>query len=468
LGGVFQEPEESMRWIDIILPEPGIHQELDAGLAAARDMAADILEIQERYGLDEIRVVKTMAEVGNLMFQALATWDPEAFDPVHTPTGTITPRLGQPEHDTLTGYHVRTGHQRPAMPWTWLHNGVSFVFEKHPICSSTTGSDLPPGRLDRPWMQRQVRSHYLLDETGSNSLRGTLDQLRKEDVKLPDLLFVAGHSNRQFRRMIYREAEAIQAALRTGVQGDRLARLEIPGKPVTPASLTEQGIAFQAIHFAGPTGQPARPADREGEFWMNRLIEETALPEDEAYEAAVGLEGEVLGVDPITVMLDQASENYEMNGAPDEGVADSISVGQEARAQEARARAAGGNHDSGTHGNKERTWLLDDGPVEPETLGQGTGLPPLVFSNSYMALSDLGPRFLAAGASTFIGPNLPLFSRPARIFASYAYQALGEGWCAGAAVWRAAHACRKELGKDHPAWLSYGIQGYGSLALQYL
>jgi hypothetical protein len=42
------------------------------------------------------------------------------------------------------------------------------------------------------------------------------------------------------------------------------------------------------------------------------------------------------------------------------------------------------------------------------------------------------------------------------------------GWCAGAAVWQAARTCRRELGDEHPAWLSYGIQGFGQLALQYL
>ena len=63
---------------------------------------------------------------------------------------------------------------------------------------------------------------------------------------------------------------------------------------------------------------------------------------------------------------------------------------------------------------------------------------------------------------------MPLFSRPARIFAGHFYQALGGGWNAGAAVWKAAGACRQEFGKKHPVWLSYGTQGYGSLALPYL
>ena len=118
--------------------------------------------------------------------------------------------------------------------------------------------------------------------------------------------------------------------------------------------------------------------------------------------------------------------------------------------------------------NQERSWLLDDGPVKPEHLERGAAVPPLIFSNSYRALPELGLRFIHAGASTFIGPVVPLFSRPARIFAGHCYGAMGEGWGAGAAVWRAAQVCREELGAEHPAWLSYGLQGYGKLALQYL
>ena len=63
---------------------------------------------------------------------------------------------------------------------------------------------------------------------------------------------------------------------------------------------------------------------------------------------------------------------------------------------------------------------------------------------------------------------MPLFSRPARIFAGYFYQALGAGWGVGAATWRAARDCRAEFGEEHPVWLSYGVQGYGNLALPYL
>ena len=41
-------------------------------------------------------------------------------------------------------------------------------------------------------------------------------------------------------------------------------------------------------------------------------------------------------------------------------------------------------------------------------------LPPLVFSNSWCSLGWLGQRFLDAGASTFLGTAIPVFSRPAR------------------------------------------------------
>ncbi len=132
-----------------------------------------------------------------------------------------------------------------------------------------------------------------------------------------------------------------------------------------------------------------------------------------------------------------------------------------------RNAEAGGSAFTGYRRSRSttRSWLLDDGPVNPEHLERGGILPPLVFSNSYRALPALGHRFIRPGASTFIGPVVPLFSRPARIFAGHCYGALGQGWCAGAAVWKASRECRRELGDNHPAWLSYGVQGYGKLAL---
>ncbi len=113
-------------------------------------------------------------------------------------------------------------------------------------------------------------------------------------------------------------------------------------------------------------------------------------------------------------------------------------------------------------------WLLEDGPVQPEELARDGGLPPLVFSNSYLSLPELGSRFLGAGASTFVGPVAAVMSRPAREFAARFYACLADGYCAAAALRAAALACRERYGEEHPVWLSYGLLGYGSLALQYL
>ena len=202
---------------------------------------------------------------------------------------------------------------------------------------------------------------------------------------------------------------------------------------------------------------------------MNRLIEETTLPDAHELEDALGLEGEVLGVDPVTSLLDDIVERFETSGS----ALDMVSVpasGSAGATAGTDSRTVGGAGFVGPAipGAPARSWLLDDGPVNPENMERNGILPPLIFSNSYQALPALGHRFVRAGASTFIGPVVPLFSRPARIFAGHCYGAMGHGWCAGAAVWKASQACRRELGPDHPAWLSYGVQGYGQLALQYL
>ena len=451
-----------MRWLDITLPEPGNCQEFDAQLAAAHELAGSVVEIQELHGLDSFRILDLMREVGQILFQAVATADQEAFSPARVEQNRSLPKLGQPDHDALTGYHIVAGTEHLSLPWTWLHNGLEFLFEKHPICASLTGAELLPGQEDRPWMQRMTRSRFLVGEDGSSSLRDTVAQLRPDGGLMPELLFVPGHSDRQTRRMIYREAEAITAALEDGFMGTTLTSVKVPASPVTPNDLRLQGPGYQIIHFAGPTGQPARSDDAQGEYWMTRLIEETTAWQDRELEDLLGMEGEVLGVDPITSLLDQATDNYERQGPPPAPV----TVGHDAAANSSGAGSLQGPPTQ--HDQAPRSWLLDDGPVQPESMGLSGNLPPLIFSNSYRALPELGQRFTQQGASTFIGPVVPLLSRPARLFAGYCYHAMGEGWCAGAAVWKAAMSCRQELGADHPAWLSYGIQGYGSLALQYL
>jgi hypothetical protein len=320
-------------------------------------------------------------------------------------------------------------------------------------------------------MQRLTRACFLVGEGGGTSLQDTIHQLRPVGTSRPEMLFVPGHTDRERRKLIYREAELIEGALEHGFQGETLINLDLPLQPVTPSDLVKQGLQYQAIHFAGPTSKPARASDTFGEYWMNRLIEETTLPDARELDDALGLEGEVLGVDPVTSLLDDIVERYENSPRPlDPATVPASGYSSASGGQD--EGASGPSHPGSVNPLSRKTsggsWLLDDGPVHPENLERGGILPPLIFSNSYQDLPALGHRFIRAGASTFVGPLVPLFSRPARTFAGYFYGALGRGWCAGAALWHAAQDCRHDLGAEHPAWLSYGVQGTGQIALQYL
>jgi hypothetical protein len=446
-----------MRWIDITLPDPTMHQELDSRMAAAAALVAKIPPLQVQFGLDSPRVLAVMAEVGQELFQGIKAVDLGSFDTSRCPESNEIPALGQRGHDELVGYHIVTAEAWVGLPWIWLHNGLGFLYEKYPVCSSTRSSHLPHGQNQRPWMQRLTRARFLVGDQGGSSVRETLNQLRPVGVGRPEILFIPGHTDRERLKLIYREAELIDGALEHRCQGETLLHLDVPLAPVTPSDLVRQGLQYQAIHFAGPTSQPARSQDLQGEFWMNRLVEETAQQENHELEDALGMEGEVLGVDPVTSLLDDIVQRYEQA----ESHLDMVHA-------EAALVGGDGFFVPSVPSVSTRSWLLADGPVHPENLERGGTLPPFIFSNSYQALPSLGHRFVKAGASTFVGPVVPLFSRPARIFAGHYYRAMGQGWCAGAALWKASRECRRELGDTHPAWLSYGILGYGQLALQYL
>lgn len=442
-----------MRWIDIILPEPETDQEFDARMAEALYLVNAVLELQQKEGLDSPAVPERMAEVGRALFRALSEHDPAALSPDRQDGKVIpTPEIGHPDHDGLVGYQIVTTGPWAGLPWNWLHNGIGFIFQKHPICVAEHSAELPAAAEQRPWMARCRRASFLVGEDGESDLYHTLDQVRFGHEAQPEILFVAGHTEQQMRRLIRREAEAIEGTLVSERLGCRLAGMTIPGESLTPAQLQAQGLNYQAIHFAGPTSMPAQVEDTQGEYWMNNLIEEINSPRDQEVEEAMGVEGELVGVDPITALLDSVGDKYDREGVDGAGAPEKPFAPP--------PREAGPRP-----GNP---WLLDDGPVDPEGMSRAGGVPPLVFSNSHRALPELGARFTDAGASTFIGPVVPIFSRPARIYASYMYRSLGDGWCAGAAVWHAAKQIRKELGSDHPAWLSYGVRGYGCLAMQYL
>ncbi|MBK7672019.1 MAG: hypothetical protein IPJ24_11690 [bacterium] len=444
-----------MRWYDIILPEPGTDQVLDQSLAEAAALAARFPQVQARDGMDALGLMPLMEETGRCLFTALTRAVPHAFDRSRRAATLDAPAVGETVHDALAGFHLVVDACWLGLPWGWLHNGLNFILEQHPLCASLRPAALPPEQARRPWMQRQVRAGFLVGDGGAQDLRSVRDQLQSPGARLPELLFIPGHTDPRMRRLIYREAEMIAEALGAGVAGRPLARLEVPVDAVTPRHLCDQNVAYQILHFAGPTSAPARHDDTLGEYWMNRLLEEASYADDDQVAEAFGCEGEILGVDPVTSLLDDICENHGRQAAH-------ASAGLHAGGNGAAATAG-----PAAHGGSA-AWLLDDGPVSPEILGQRGQLPPLVFSNSWCAVPELGARFVRAGASTFVGPLVPLYSRPARLYAGHLYAGMGRGWCAGAAAWQAAARCRQELGRGHPAWLSYGVLGFGSLALQYL
>jgi len=431
-----------MRWFDINLPEPGNHPSLDAAVADARSLNATLPEAQQRDGLDAVTVTSIMDEIGCRLFQAVREAAPKAFTTDRQASEEL-PAIGASAHDDLVGFHLVVPEAWRDLPWNWLHNSLRFIQEEHPLSWSGSSARLPAA--GRPWIERLNGSRYVLDADGNPSARAALERLRTDGIARPEILFVAGHSVEAIRGLIFREAESIAMALTGAPLGPSLARLEIPAHALTPSRLRTQALAYQALHYAGPTSQSPAEADAGDDAWLENLLFDALTVSDAEVDGAVGLETMPVGVDQVTAMLDEISERVDRPAAQ-------------------RPRHAFGNPDAA----REPSWLLDDGPIAPEQFGRDLGLPPLVFSNSYCALNQMGARFNLAGASTVVGPVAPVFSRPARHFAGHFYQALGAGWCAAAAVWSASRALRDDLGAEHPGWLSFGLQGYGSLSLQYL
>jgi hypothetical protein len=437
-----------MRWIDISLTGPDSRPEWESMLDEATACANEMPELQKCNGLDSPVIVRRMAEVGQMLFHAITQTDPSVFQPRREHEGGITPHVGVAEADYATGYHIIAPPRYVGLPWTWLHNGLSFLLEQYTICCATSGSRLPAAPDVAPWMTRLREANLTQQIQGEQPLRSTLPRLRPEMCADPEILFVPGHCEDEIRRLIYREADGIKRALAAGSLGRPLARLSVLTEAVTPALLTRRSALYQGLHFAGPTAQSRALTQDAEASWLVELVErinrEAGDPAED--DIPVDLELEVVGIDPITALLDHVTAKAEMGGG---------SILPPMESQSATTTL-------------ERSWWLDDGPVQPEELGENGGIPPLVFSNSYRSLPELSHRFLAAGGAAFIGPHVPLYSRPARKFAGRFYNFLADGHCVATALRTAALACRSQFGADHPVWLSYGVAGYGSLALQYL
>ncbi len=467
-----------MRWIDIDLAGPGVARR---HFEAAATRFRDLPRLQQRAGLDSPEAVALMAEVGQLLFRAVTAIDPRAFADDRAREGGVDPRVGIAETDHLTGYHLRVRPEHLTLPWTWLHNGVEFLLARCAIAASPAGSRPATARAPeaRAWMRRHRDSLFTQDALGSEPLSSWLEQLRPAGTEAPEILFLAGHCEEEVRPLIYREADAIRRALAVSPLQRPLARLAVPERALTPNQLRRRGGAFQGFHFAGPTARP--PVARIETAWEYlQTLGAAARPEDPGADgspvgsgadtaADVG-ELDYVGVDPITAILDELSDRaarQEELAAPMEPVA-AEPAPREAAEAGAGGGASGPARASGRSAAAGPPWLLEDGPIHPEELARVGGAPPLVFSNSYLSLPDLGPRFLEAGASVFVGPVAPVMSQAAREFAARFYGCLAGGYCAAAALRSASMGCREHLGADNPVWLSYGLVGYGSLALQYL
>jgi hypothetical protein len=411
-----------MHWIDVSLPPAGVCPETDRRLDEARSLQDTIGPLQDQHGLDDPAVTRVVEDVGRLLFAAVTAADPEAFAP-----DPCRPGADCPEQPDRLGFHLIADEDesRAGLPWTWLHNGVTHLLEKYPIVVASHASRLPELDPPRLWMQRQ-----------SDALFEATDPAPTPRA-LPEVLFVPGHGRDEIRRLMFREAEGIDGAL--DARHPSRGRLRIPGA-VTPGLLAARAMLYQALHFAAPTSQPPEVSGAGEQRWLASLMAAAGHPDADTVDDLVGQDLEILGVDPVEAALDQALEAYARRGAPA-----AVGIGG--------ATAPGSG------------WMLDDGPVSPEHLGRDGCLPPLIFSNSWCSLAWLGQRFLTAGASTFVGTALPVFSRPARLFAALFYRFLGDGRCAGLAAQDAALALRDRLGREHPAWLAYGVQGYGTLRL---
>lgn len=328
------------------------------------------------------------------------------------------------------------------LPWTALHNGIHFLLEQSPICVSTHGSrPADDARPQRQWMRRWADDAFTEAALGPASLGELVRRYRPEACAEPAILFLDGQGGDAGSAHGRREHDMVDGALEVRGDGQRLARLETPAGALTPAILAATAHTYKGFHFSGATAvDVAVPGGSSGALDLE-LLSPTAWPDpDDTADL------EVVGIDPVTSLLDEINEKAD---------AGTLAPWTRPGAAQAVAEVA-------------TCWQLEDGPVRPEDLARVEAAPPLVFSNSYLSLQTLGARFLAAGTSAFVGPQLALAPERASEFSAEFYHALARGNTAAESLRQAALACRRNWGAHHPAWLGYGILGSGALALQYL
>ena len=426
-----------MRWIDIDLRHCDETPNSSHLLERAAARSGDLCRLQAEHGFDSPFILRELEQIGQLLFKACQAHDPAVFSPEHK-TGTTDPEiLDLASRDASDGYHLILSDRHLALPWTCLHNGVGFLLEHHPICAARTGSQHPLEE-GKTWARRREDVIFTGQALGPVRLDEIIDRMRPQGCAVPEILYLGAGDPGPDATALDRQGENLLKSLNASARG-RLADMRLLNGSPTPGRVIKSGYRYQGFHFADNTMAP--PAGGDGGFaseWLGVSDRDGVL--------ADAMEAEVVGVDPITALLDDINERA------DSGLVSEAIAGRTAQAL------------------LERTACLrtQDGPVNPEDLGYHRATPPLVFSNTYCSLRELGERFLSAGASVFVGPQARIPVTRSGEFAQDYYFHLGSGVSAGEAFRLAALDMRDRTGRWDPVWLFYGMIGHGSLALQYL
>ncbi|MBC8425498.1 hypothetical protein H8E07_15370, partial [bacterium] len=382
-----------MRWLDIDLRRGGDEAVVRRFLERARARRDALADIQKASGLDSPQVLSCLEEIGQLLFRAARAADEAAFAPDRTDGVTRAPApLGATTEQDAPGYHLIVDRALLDLPWTALHNGIHFLLEQAPICASTHGSR-PAAELETlpAWLRRWEADAFTETALGPASVSELIRRFRPEACAEPAILFLDGQGGDDGSVHGRRERDMVGGALETRSDGQRLARLETPPGVFTPAVLASTAHGYQAFHFSGATAVAPSIPDRTVD---NLDLADAPSASDVLLEDPT--EFEVVGVDPITSLLDQINEKAD---------AGRLAPWSQPGTAQAVAESA-------------PCWQLEDGPVRPEDLARRQAAPPLVFSHSYLGLQALGARFLAPGTSVFVGPPLAVTPDQAREFAA--------------------------------------------------
>lgn len=411
-----------MRWIEIDATSLDL-QARDL-LDAVRQRQAELPGLQEDMGLDSPLIVRFLEEQGQLLFRAVTACTPDAF------------AVEADQDAEPFGYHLRIDAADADLPWSCLHNGLRFVLETAPICAAPWSAATDDAPRPRQWMRRLRESRFAASALGESAPAEVARRYRPEGCADPEILFVDGRRSGAGHARAWEEREDLDAMLEAPAAGSRLATLASPSGTPGPAEILRGGHRFQGFHYANLTHRrrdDASVSPGELDLWPDAGDQP-------------GGDLELAGMDPVESLLDEVNARAERDLAPTWSPQSETTAATLARP----------------------AWEFEDGPLRPEDLAAHDAAPPLVFSNSYLSLPELGGRFLSAGTSTFVGTQALVSTADARTFAADVYAHLSRGATTADAVREAALAARDRLGADHPLWLSYGVVGAGDLALQYL